>query len=75
MILESLLERQEVMELILGTQTLAAANLGSSLYHEHPGAGKGILESHLWFISARTWPPNQSAGISTGSLRPIQATS
>ena len=33
------------MELILGTQTLVAANVGSSLYQEHPGAGKGILES------------------------------
>lgn len=43
--MESLLERREVMELILGTQTLVAANVGSSLYQEHPGAGKGILES------------------------------
>ena len=75
MILESLLERQEVTELILGTQTLVAANLGSSLYHKHPGAGKGILESPLWFVSASTWPLNQSAGNSTGSLRPSHATS
>ena len=41
MILESLLERQEVTELILGTQTLVAANFGSLLYQVDAGISKG----------------------------------
>ena len=46
LILESLLEKQEVIGTHQGTNTLAAAILGSSSYHEDAGAGKhhfGVL--------------------------------
>ena len=39
----SLLERQEVTETALGTQTLAAAILRSSFYHKDTGADKCYL--------------------------------
>ena len=46
LILESLMERQDVMELTLGTQILTAAILGSSFYHKDTG----IRKSHFGIL-------------------------
>ena len=40
LLLESLLERKEKLELMLGTQTLVATIMGSSFYHLDTGADK-----------------------------------
>lgn len=50
MILEHLPERRKHLELTLGTQTLTAAVLGSSVYHEGIGAGKCSFGILLWFM-------------------------
>lgn len=44
LILESLLQRQEAVELTLGPQKLAAAIPRSSFHHANTGAGEGRFE-------------------------------
>lgn len=59
LISESLPERQKATGTPLGTEMLAAAILGSSLYHEDTGAGKHHFASFLYPIRAKGFPTCQ----------------